>query len=186
MSIRLRLAGVLAVVLAVSGLGAAAPYFDLGTSRCSIALASSESANSRTYAPSLSSTLTFSHGSGASKAEKVASATITLTAGAAQQIALTSSSTFEDASGDAITFTNIKAIGFQTPTGNAASMVIGANGLNDWDTLLNATGTITLPPGTTAAFMTSDATGWSVTASDIINVDGDGTDSVTIFVLGEV
>lgn len=186
MNARSRFALALLAVLALPIGLAAAPLYDLGTSRCSIVLVSSETANSRTYTPSLSSTITFSNGSGASKAEKVASATITLSGGAAQQIALTSSSTFEDAAGDAITFTNIKAIGFSTPSGNSASMVIGAAGSADWDTLLNAAGTLTLPAGSTAAFMTTNATGWSVTASDIINVDGDGTDAVTIWVLGEV
>lgn len=158
----------------------------LGTSRLQITMGSSESVGDRDYSPSISVTKTFTDGSGADKAEKVGKTTVTLAAGAAQTVALTSSTAFKDASGATITFTKIKAIAFETPSGNTADIVVGAAGAADWDTMLNAAGTLTLPAGSVAAFMTSDADGWAVSASDIINVDGDGTDKLDIFVLGEV
>lgn len=157
----------------------------LGTSRQTISLNGSEEDGARTYTPTAGSTFTFIDGTGALRAQKVGKGTITLTGGTAQTVALTSSSVFKDADGGAITFTKIKAIAFEAASGNSAAMVIGNNASNDWDTLLNATGTLTLPAGSIAAFISPDANGWAVTAGDLIKVDGDGTDSLSIWAMGE-
>lgn len=160
-----------------------------------ISLIGNEVVGDRQFSPAITAAFTFLDGTGASKGTKVGKALVTLSSGAAQQIALTSSTTFEDAAGDAITFTKIKGIAFSTRSGsatsdigataNSAAMVIGANGSNDWDTLLNATGTLTVPAESLIVALTGDADGWAVTASDIINVDGDGSDKVLIWVFGE-
>lgn len=180
-----RLAAAALGLLAVLLVAAAPALVDLGTSRCSVSLIGTETVGARTYAPSLAQTVTFTNGEGASKGEKASAATVTLVGGAAQDIALTSSATFKDASGAALTFTKIKAIGFKTAAANAAAMVIGDAAANPWDDLFGADGTITLPPNSSAVFLSASANGWPVSASDVIKVDGDGTDSVEIFVLGE-
>ena len=154
-------------------------------SRLQIAFTTAEGVGDRSFTPSVNDAITFSNGTGALGAQKVGKATVTLVAGAAVELDLTSSTDFTDTEGNAITFTKVKAIAFQTAAANAAAMVVGAAGLNDWDTLLNATGTLTFPPGTVAAFMTRDANGWAVTAGDILNIDGDGTDSIDVLILGE-
>jgi hypothetical protein len=157
----------------------------LGTTELEIRFRGRARTGDRAFDPELGSKTYFVDGTGAGAAQKVGKAVVTLIAGAPQNIALTSSSTFKDESGLAITFTKIKGLAFETPSGNAAAMVIGAAASNAWATLLGATGTLTLPPGTELGAKTANANGWAVTAGDVLKVDGDGTDSVTIWVLGE-
>jgi hypothetical protein len=80
---------------------------------------------------------------------------------------------------------NTKAIYIQN---NSASnpQTFGAAASNAWATLLNSTGTITLPAGAWFIAATPDATGWAVTAAtgDLLKAAGTGTDQFTLVLIG--
>jgi hypothetical protein len=79
-----------------------------------------------------------------------------------------------DAFGTAITFVRVKGLVVSAVAANTNNVIVGAAASAQWVTLLNATGTITLRPGSTfAAFAgVADATGWAVTATtgDLLRV----------------
>ena len=89
-----------------------------------------------------------------------------------------------DSYGTTIALTAIKAI-YINNTGTS-SITVGA-GSNPIVTLLNSTGTLTLPSGAIHFDATPDATGWVVTATTACNLTFTGTSGQTyqIAVLGK-
>lgn len=83
-----------------------------------------------------------------------------------------------DAFGVAITLARIKAIFISAVAANTNNVIVGAASANQWVTLLNATGTVTLRPGATfAAFAgAADAAGYLVTGAtgDLLKVANSG------------
>mgnify|MGYP001153648961 CR=1 FL=1 len=69
---------------------------------------------------------------------------------------------------------------------SASNSITVGNGTNPWATLLNGTGTLTLPPGAFFAAATPDATGWAVTNStaDILKLAGTSGQSYYLILLG--
>lgn len=82
-----------------------------------------------------------------------------------------------DAYGTAVVLARFKTICFKNLS-TANNIVIGA-GTNPVVSFLNATGTITLPPGAWFAAGTPEATGWVVTASTAMNLTVTGTSGQT-------
>lgn len=160
----------------------------LDSKRSQITLSFGESSGVRSVAPLMTRAIEFTDGTGALKGQKTGIATVT-PGGSTVTIALTSSSDFTDADGNSITFTKIKAIGYQAASGNSGNITIGGN-VNEWDTFLKSSGAtdkglIVLAPDTTLGLVTGSANGYAVTAGDVIEVNGTGTDSVVIVVMGE-
>jgi hypothetical protein len=134
-------------------------------------------------------------GTGAGQSDVLYFAERTINASSNDDLDLTGSLT--DNLGRTVTQARIKGLiiiaapSSTSGTANTNNVVLGNAASNQWATLLNTTGTVTLRPG--AFFMAwagqADATGWTVTAAtgDIFRVanSGAGT-SVTyqIFVLG--
>lgn len=96
-----------------------------------------------------------------------------------------------DVLGTTLTMVRVKGLYIAAAAGNTNDVVVGAAAANQWATLLNAAGTVTLRPG--AVFMATagvaDATAWAVTAStgDLLRVaNSAGGTSVTydIVVIG--
>lgn len=82
--------------------------------------------------------------------------------------------TLLDSFGVAITLARIKAIFISALAANTNNVIVGAASANQWTSLLNATGTITLKPGDTFAAIAgaANATGWTVTGGtgDLLKV----------------
>jgi hypothetical protein len=115
-------------------------------------------------------------GTTAGKADLRFTDTRTLNASANETLDL--AGVLTDAFGAAITFARIKFIAISAASGNTNSVVVGANGSNDWVGLLNAAGTLTLRPGATVCAMSggADATGMAVTAGtgDLLKIANSG------------
>lgn len=124
--------------------------------------------------------ITFADGTGASSANKIYQATRSLSAGA-DSIDLAGSLT--DSYGSTAVFVRVKAIYIKN--NGTATMTFGA-GTNPWATMLNSTGTLTIPAGGFVLVATPDATGWTVTAAtgDLLNVTGTGSQTFDIAILG--
>lgn len=79
-----------------------------------------------------------------------------------------------DSFGAAITFARVKGIFVSAVAANTNNVVVGAASANQWVTLLNATGTVTLRPGASfGAFAgVADAAGYAVTGGtgDLLKV----------------
>lgn len=112
------------------------------------------------------------------------------TAGAQAQVSAPLSRTFSgttdildlfaglaDAYTTPVVLNSVRGIFIQN-TGNA-NIVVGDAGSNPWNTFLNATGTITLPPGAWIVAATPDATGWVVGTSTNVNLLVTGTSGQT-------
>jgi hypothetical protein len=129
----------------------------------------------------LTPSVVFSNGSGASQASVLYQGSLSLSGGV---YSVDLNGTLTDSYGSTVNLVRVKAIAFQNNSASN-SMTLG-NGTDAWATLLNSTGTLTIPPGGWFVFSTPDATGWTVTAStaDILKVAGTGTDGFTIVVLG--
>jgi hypothetical protein len=128
----------------------------------------------------LSPSATFSDGAGALQGNVLYQASLALTAGTFN---LDLNGVVTDPWGTTVAMLRVKGIlVFNT---GATSLVVGA-GTNPWLTLLNSTGTITLPPGAAFAAFTPDAAGWAVTAAtgDILKFAGTGTATFQVIVLG--
>ncbi|MEV8623406.1 hypothetical protein [Streptomyces sp. NPDC051079] len=115
-------------------------------------------------------------GTTAGKADLRFADTRTLAASATEDLDL--AGVLTDAFGTALTFVRVKGIFISAATANSNNVVIGAAASNQWATLLNATGTITLRPGMTFAAMagSADATGMAVTAGtgDLLKIANSG------------
>lgn len=128
-------------------------------------------------------------GSGAGKADRQYSKTRTLVASATEDLDL--AAVLTDIFGATLTFARVKGLFVKAAKTNANNVIIGASATNQWATLLNTTGTITLRPGAWfgACCDVTDATGWTVTAGtgDLLKVanGGAGTSvSYDIIVIG--
>ena len=123
---------------------------------------------------------TFSSGSGAFQGDTLYQASLALVAGT---LNLDLNAALTDSYGSSVTLVRVKAIMFRN--NGVANIVVGA-GATPWASLLNATGTLTMPPGSAFAFFTPDAAGWTVTAAsaDILKFAGTGTDPFEVIVLG--
>lgn len=126
--------------------------------------------------------ITFANGTGANSANQIYQATRSLSSGA-DSVDLNGALT--DAYGTSVALVRVKGL-YLKNTSTTNSMTFGADGSAPWSTLLNSTGTVTLPPGAFMLVVTPDATGWAVTATtaDILKVAGTGTDSYQIAILG--
>ena len=82
--------------------------------------------------------------------------------------------TLETRLGAAVTFVRVKGLFIKAASANTNNVVIGAATSNQWATLLNTTGTLTLRPGASLAVVAggADATAYAVTAStgDLLKV----------------
>lgn len=147
--------------LAMSASGTLSTALDLGTA---------------SFPMSLSNAVSLTTGTTAGKADKAFSDRRTLAASGTEDLDL--AGVLLDAFGAAITFARIKGILIKAATGNTNSVVVGAASSNQWATLLNTTGTITLRPGGSfcAIAGAADATGWAVTAGtgDLLKVANSG------------
>lgn len=143
---------------------ATAPTIDLGTGTAAAVSITSEDAIATT------------NGTGAGQADRVFSDRRTLTASSTEDLDLAGGVT--DAFGNTITFARIKSIKIKAATANTNTVVIGAAGSNQWTTLLNSTGTVTLNKGGIfmAACGSTDSTGWTVTAGtgDLLKIANGG------------
>lgn len=143
---------------------AAAPTIDLGSGTpASVSVASED-------------TIRMVDGTLAGQADRVFSDRRTLTASSTEDLDLAGGVT--DGFGNTITFARIKAIRVKAAVGNTNKVVVGAAGSNQWITLLNSTGTISLNKGGVfdAACGETDSVGWVVTAAtgDILKVANSG------------
>lgn len=123
---------------------------------------------------------TFSDGAGALQGNVLYQATLALSAGVFN---LDLNGVVLDAWGTTVAMLRVK--GILIFNNGATALTVGA-GTNPWATLLNATGTITLPPGAAFAAFTPDAAGWTVTAAtgDILKFAGTGTATFQVVILG--
>jgi hypothetical protein len=128
-------------------------------------------------------------GTGAGQADLVFSDTRTLAASANESLDLAGS--LVGAFGATLTFVKVKGLFISADAANTNSVVVGAAASNPWATLLNATGTISLRPGSffLAAAGQLDATGYGVVAAtgDLLKVaNSGGTTGVnyTVIVIG--
>ncbi len=126
--------------------------------------------------------VTFANGSGANQANQLYQATRTFS-GTTDTLQVSSAGSLKDSYGTAVALVRIKAVYVQN-TGTS-SITIGG-GSSPVTTLLNSTGTVTLPAGGFAVFVTPDATGWTVTAStaDTITVTGTSGQTYSVGILG--
>lgn len=147
------------------------------TLKSALAISATAQLSGTTDLASISSPLSFSRsvqlasGTGAGKADRLFSDRRTLAASATEDLDL--SGALLDALGGPAAFAKIKGLIIAADKGNTNNVVFGAASTNQWATLLNTTGTITLRPGASACFMAGVAdTGWNVTAStgDLLKV----------------
>lgn len=147
---------------------------------------------SATFPTNLSYGTAFTSGTGAGQVDKIWTDTRTLTASGTEDLDL--AGVLTDAFGASITFARIKGILVSASPANTNNVIVGANVVNSWATMLGPTGasggTVTLRPGAffAAGVGAADATGWAVTAStgDLLHVansaGGTGVDySIAVF-----
>lgn len=136
--------------------------------------------------------ISLANGTGAGQADKFWSDQRTLTASSTEDLDLSGSSLL-DPYGAAVVFARVKLVLVSAAAGNTNNVIVGANVVNGWATMIGPTGasggTVTLRPGAFAAFGCTDATGWAVTAGtgDLLHVaNSAGGTSVTydIFIVG--
>lgn len=112
------------------------------------------------------------NGTGAGQGDLLFADTRTLAASAVEDLDL--AGVLLDAFGVAITFARIKGLYVKAAVANTNNVVIGADAVNPWATLLNTTGTLTLRPGASflATVGAADAIGYAVTAGtgDLLQV----------------
>ncbi len=122
----------------------------------------------------------FTDGVGANQANTLYQASLAMTSGA---YALDLASATIDSYGTALAFVRIKGIYIKNTS--IHTITFGA-GTAPVVSLLNATGTITLPPGAWFLASTPNAAGWVVTATtaDRINFTGTTTDTFEVAIFG--
>lgn len=122
--------------------------------------------------------ITFGDGVGADSFDKLYAASRTLS-GSSEDLDL--AGVLTDLYGGTITAARVKML-YVKNLSTTNDIVIGADATNPWATLLNSTGTLTLPPGAWVVVATPDATGWAVTAGtgDILQVAGTSGQSYEI------
>lgn len=148
------------------------------------AFGNSSNANSFTYSKSLTD------GSGASKANKIYLATVTIAAGGNLQVDLSGS--LNDIYGNLLTFTRVKAVYFELATDTSStSITVGgasSNAFVNW--VADATDKVRIRNGGTFFLACTDATGYVVTAGtgDILqinNEDGSNIATIKMCIIGE-
>lgn len=116
------------------------------------------------------------NGTGAGAADRVFADQRTINASSNDDLDL--AGVLTDALGTALTFLRIKLLYIRAADANVNNVVVGAAASNQFATLLNTTGTVTLRPGSflIAANGSADATGWAVTAGtgDLLRVANSG------------
>ncbi|MFJ3097353.1 hypothetical protein [Streptomyces hydrogenans] len=126
---------------------------------------------------------TWQNGTGAGKADRMFSDRRQLLASATEDLDL--AGVLLDAFGTAITWARIKGLYIRAADANVNNVIIGAAATNAWATLLGATGTITLRPGTAIGVTTgaADATAYAVTAGtgDLLKVANSGAGSAVTY-----
>lgn len=131
----------------------------------------------------LTGSVSLASGTGAGKADKVYQGRRTLAASASEDLDLVG--VLLDAFGAATTFVRVKGLFVKAAAANTNNVVIGAATSNQWATLLNTTGTLTLRPGSSLAVAAgaADATGYAVTAStgDLLKVANSGAGSTVSY-----
>ena len=126
--------------------------------------------------------MSLTNGTGAGNADKIFTDRRTLAASGTEDLDL--AGVLLDAFGAAITWARVKGIFISAAAANTNNVVVGAAAATQWATLLNATGTLTLRPGSSICAIAgpADATGWAVTAGtgDLLKVaNSAGSTSVT-------
>lgn len=115
-------------------------------------------------------------GTAAGQADKVFHDRRTLAASATEDLDL--AGVLLDAFGAAITFVRVKGLFITAAAANVNNVVVGNATSNGWATLLSATGTVTLRPGTSLGVMAgaADGTAYAVTAGtgDLLKVANSG------------
>lgn len=129
----------------------------------------------------------YANGVGANQANVFFADTRTLSASATEDLDLTG--TLSDAFGASLVNARIKAIRISAAAANTNSVIVGAASATQWVTLLNSTGTITLPPGAYFEAAVPTAAGWAVTAGTgdllkIANSAGSTSVDYTIELIG--
>lgn len=131
----------------------------------------------------------YTDGAGADKAEQMYHDQRTLADGANEELDL--AGVLEDAFGDVITFTKIKAL-FIYNSSEDASLIIGGAAATAWEAFVETAGdSIKLPPGGRLLIEVPTAAGMAVGAgtADLLKLTHDGTGTSTlvydIMILGE-
>lgn len=126
--------------------------------------------------------ISFANGAGAGQAKILYQGKLSLSGGA---LSVDLNGVLTDSYGSTVSLVRVKAIYIQNNS-TSANETFGGAASNAWATLLNSTGTITLPPSAWFVAATPDATGWAVTAAtgDLLKVAGTGTDQFTIVLIG--
>jgi hypothetical protein len=128
-------------------------------------------------APSIS----FTNGAGAGQAKILYQGNLTLSSGT---LSVDLNGVLADSYGSTVSLVRVKGIFIKNTA--TTPLVVGAAGSNPWNTLLNSTGTLTLPASAWVAAATPDATGWAVTAStgDLLLFTGTGSGTFQVVILG--
>lgn len=123
--------------------------------------------------------VSLSSGTGAGEADLLFSDRRTIAASSSEDLDLAGALT--DAFGSTLTFARVKGLIVAAAATNTNDVVVGAAASNPWETLLGATGTVTLRPGAVFAAVAgeADATGWAVAAgsTDLLKVANSGADT---------
>jgi hypothetical protein len=134
--------------------------------------------------------LDYEDGTGAGQANALFTDTRTLTASATENIDLAGS--LEDALGNAVAFTAVKAIRIRASAANTNSVIVGGAASNAFlGPFGDATDTVAVKPGGVFVIGDGSATGWAVTAGtgDILKVANSAAGTAvtyTIEIIGEV
>lgn len=150
------------------------------TSRITALFTKTSDVASGSQAPDDTISIEYADGVGANQANTLFADTRTLTASATEDLDLTGALT--DVFGATVTNARIKGIRVRAAAGNTNNVIVGAASGTQWATLLNAAGTITLPPGAFFSAFTPTAAGWAVTAGtgDLLKIaNSGGSTSVT-------
>jgi len=126
--------------------------------------------------PRFATQLDLTSGTGAGQADLKWDDRRTLAASATEDLDLAGSLT--DVYGATVALARVKVLYVRTSASNTNSVVLGAASASPWATLLNTTGTLTLPPGAeiTLRCGAADMTAWAVTAGtgDLLKVANSG------------
>lgn len=123
--------------------------------------------------------ITFTNGTGAGQVSGLYQSSQTFS-GTTASLNFGSGGGLTDSYGTAVSWTKLKAV-YVNNTGTSAITIGG--GTNPITTMLNSTGTLTLPAGAWTVIATPDAAGWAITASTACNLNFTGTSGQTFQVV---
>lgn len=126
--------------------------------------------------------IAFSNGSGAGQVATLYQETLALSGGT---LSLNLNGVLTDSYGTLVNLVRVKGVFLQNNS-TSNPMIFGAAPSNPWATFLNATGTLTLPPGAWNLAGAPGPTGWTVTPGTgaILQVTGTGTDPFIVAIIG--